>query len=68
MRRQQKPKQPKRRRAPSYAWALAVVALVVAAALVAAWTRPPAFAAYVDGRRPTVAFFWSDPTPHHPGG
>ncbi|MBI4279447.1 MAG: hypothetical protein HY660_13415 [Armatimonadetes bacterium] len=68
MKRQQRGRRPAGRRVPTYVWALAGVVLVVAVALLATWMRQPAYAAYADGRRPTVAFFWSDPTPHHPGG
>lgn len=48
-------------------WGVALALLTGAAALFT-WPRGPVYADYADGRRPTVVFVWSDPTPHHPDG
>lgn len=42
--------------------------VIAAAAAFLLWPRGPVYADYVDGRRPSVVFVWSDPTPHHPHG
>jgi len=49
-------------------WLLAAGLVAAAAAAVLLWPRGPVYADYVDGRRPTLVFVWSDPTPHHPYG
>lgn len=49
-------------------WMIAAGILIAAVAAFLLWPRGPVYADYVDGRRPSVVFVWSDPTPHHPHG
>lgn len=49
-------------------WWVTGTVLVLGVAIFLFWPRPPAYARYTDGVRPTVVFVWSEPTPHHPHG
>jgi len=50
------------------AWSLGLSIAALAMGAVLLWPRVPAYADYADGRRPSVVFVWSDPTPQHPDG
>jgi hypothetical protein len=50
------------------AWPLGLILAVATLGAIVLWPRGPAYAGYVDGKRPSVVFVWSDPTPHHPDG